>query len=316
MIVFQNRFLFSSGGIGRDSKLFLHFFEQNDVHKSELVATNFPILLRNRDNLVFKSQIDPYLLLGTKGLIWQRVHDIFPRTHPEWFTLKSRISFSIGLLFLRRKKVFFICNSNATRNALIENKIGTMDNSIVVHCADSIGDDEECGFCQACNFIRDKSYCLTVGTIEPRKNYKYVIEQWAETEGTHLLIVVGRYGWRAKKEARGLKKAKKIVWLENVCDAQLIQLYQEAALYFSASLDEGFNIPVTEALNRSLPVLISDIPVHRELYGERATYFDLDKNLPKSILENLILENGQEPKPIYTVADFFEEIGGLNVFKY
>ena len=314
MILFQGRFLRSSGGISRDSNMFFKYFTQRSSQKDLVVSTNHRKLFVKPAEYVFKSQIDPYLLAGTRGPVLQRVHDIFPKTNPEWFTVKSRISFHIGLFLLKKKVVKFICNSEATRVSLIRSKIATEENTFVVHCADSLLESEDCGICDACHHVIKKPYCLTVGTIEPRKNYRYIIDQWPSSDEIPYLVVVGRYGWKARKEVQRLGSTKNIIWLKKVCDSQLIQLYQDAVLYFSASLNEGFNIPVIEALNRKTLVLISDIPVHRELYAGRAEFFNKNDSLLNQLLQILAQENVTVEQPMYTEDQSFEEMDGLNVW--
>jgi glycosyltransferase involved in cell wall biosynthesis len=60
----------------------------------------------------------------------------------------------------------------------------------------------------------------------------------------------------------------------HVADAQLRSWYKSAALLFSASLAEGYNLPVAEAIASGANVLCSDIAVHREFFAGRAAFFD------------------------------------------
>ncbi len=57
-----------------------------------------------------------------------------------------------------------------------------------------------------------------------------------------------------------------------VSDAQLAWLYATSNLFVFASLDEGFGMPALEALHFGAPVLVSDIPVFREILGDHAQY--------------------------------------------
>ncbi len=59
-----------------------------------------------------------------------------------------------------------------------------------------------------------------------------------------------------------------------VSDAELAWLYRNAALVVFLSLDEGFGIPVIEALALGSPILASDIEVFHEIAGNRAAYVD------------------------------------------
>jgi glycosyltransferase involved in cell wall biosynthesis len=48
----------------------------------------------------------------------------------------------------------------------------------------------------------------------------------------------------------------------------------DALAMVSACRDEGFGIPLIEGMVAGTPLVISDIPVFREVGGEAATYFD------------------------------------------
>jgi len=52
---------------------------------------------------------------------------------------------------------------------------------------------------------------------------------------------------------------------QHVDDKTLVELYNAADLYVSTSLADGFNYPITEALNCGVPVLATDIPIFREV---------------------------------------------------
>ena len=70
-------------------------------------------------------------------------------------------------------------------------------------------------------------------------------------------------------------KAEKFVNLAGfVPDEELGTLYQEAEAFVFPSLLEGFCLPGLEAMSVGCPVVASDIPVLREVYGEAALYFD------------------------------------------
>ncbi len=62
--------------------------------------------------------------------------------------------------------------------------------------------------------------------------------------------------------------------LGHVSDHDLVELLASASCLFSPSLYEGFGLPVAEAMHLGVPVVLSDIPAHRELGGGAAVYFD------------------------------------------
>ena len=116
-------------------------------------------------------------------------------------------------------------------------------------------------------------FFLTVGSIEPRKNQGTLIDAYIaareQSENLPPLAVLGRRGWRAdrlyERLASGSLREKGIIFLENQPDAVLRWCYERAALVVFPSLHEGFGLPVVEALQFGKPVLVSDIPVFREV---------------------------------------------------
>lgn len=62
--------------------------------------------------------------------------------------------------------------------------------------------------------------------------------------------------------------------LGNVTDGELKALYQSAKLLLVPSFYEGFGIPILEAMENECPVVVSDIPIFREICGSSANYID------------------------------------------
>jgi glycosyltransferase involved in cell wall biosynthesis len=54
--------------------------------------------------------------------------------------------------------------------------------------------------------------------------------------------------------------------LEYIDNEELMNLYAHAELFLSPSFQEGFGLPVVEAASFKKPMIISDIPVYRELF--------------------------------------------------
>jgi len=64
-----------------------------------------------------------------------------------------------------------------------------------------------------------------------------------------------------------------VVELGTIPYSQLHQLYRRADLYVTPAYTETFAHPLVEAMASGLPVVASDLPVHREICGEAARYF-------------------------------------------
>ena len=56
---------------------------------------------------------------------------------------------------------------------------------------------------------------------------------------------------------------------------QLLDRLSSCRIFVFASIAEGFGIPILEAMTYGKPMILSDIPVHREVAGEAALYFEV-----------------------------------------
>ncbi len=78
----------------------------------------------------------------------------------------------------------------------------------------------------------------------------------------------------AAKLIRELGIADDVIQLGHVPYSQLHQLYKACHIYISAAYAESFAHPLVEAMACGLPMAVSDTPVHREISGESALFFD------------------------------------------
>jgi len=149
--------------------------------------------------------------------------------------------------------------------------------------------------------LKEQSYVLYVGTVEPRKNLIGLFEAYALLAPTlqekYPLVVVGAQGWNTGDTYRvfsALKLENKVKFLGYQPDKMLAKLYKEAAVFCYPSLYEGFGIPVLEAMEFSLPVVTSNISSLPEVAGEAAVL--VDPSSSRSISEALqrLLEHKDE----------------------
>jgi len=82
--------------------------------------------------------------------------------------------------------------------------------------------------------------------------------------------------YRTEAAARLVKQlgvSEMIVELGSIPYQQLHNLYRRADVYVSPAYTETFAHPLVEAMASGIPVVASDIPVHREICGEAGMYF-------------------------------------------
>jgi len=119
-------------------------------------------------------------------------------------------------------------------------------------------------------------YLLVCGTIEPRKNHRVLLEAWRRLGArAPKLLIAGRRGWRNDAVFEALDaKPDHILELPGLSSAALATLVKGAAALLSPGFDEGYGLPVAEALAAGTPVIAADTPIYRELWGDHARLVD------------------------------------------
>jgi glycosyltransferase involved in cell wall biosynthesis len=128
---------------------------------------------------------------------------------------------------------------------------------------------------------KDFRFILMVSTLEPRKNHLGLLAAWEalrqKSASPLALVLVGSPGWGNKNLLRAMQKWQQqgeLFHLSAVPASEMRTLYAAADAVVCPSVDEGFDLPAVEALCCGGAVAASDIPVHREILGEAAVFFD------------------------------------------
>jgi glycosyltransferase involved in cell wall biosynthesis len=125
--------------------------------------------------------------------------------------------------------------------------------------------------------LGENPFILSVSTIQPRKNYKRLIQAFAQIDSPFLLVIGGDKGWHyqdifAAVDKLGLEK--RVLFPGFVADADLPALYSAASLFAYPSLYEGFGLPLLEAMACGTPVVTSNQSSLPEVVGEAALLID------------------------------------------
>ena len=128
--------------------------------------------------------------------------------------------------------------------------------------------------------VKDRKKFLSVSTLEPRKNYDFmlkVVEELWKKGFDIVYFIVGKKGWNTadlvKKISHHPELNKRLFWFPYCSDSSLQQLYQGSDILLNLSHSEGYGLSLVEGAHFQCSVIASDIPVFREVISDQTTLF-------------------------------------------
>lgn len=224
------------------------------------------------------------------GTVIAMLYDLIPLQYPDTVEDKTKALYLSWWGEALSHVDGIICISKSVRDQLASGKYlnikgsGLSEKNIcsVTLGADLIPDDTFIQLLQ-----RRRPFFLMVGSIEPRKNHPKVLAAFNEiwNEGYEVdLVIISNNSWKSDAfllELESNRHLNRFLFkFDNLNNRELAAMYAASGALIQASIAEGFGLPIVEALMFGKKVLCSDIPIFREVAGERAIYFD-----PRSISE-------------------------------
>ena len=249
-------------------------FSFSSYFKRLYLQTMLPIMEKvGKDDLVFYPGNTSGLFKRGKELL--TVHDLLFK-RKEWLPRRlMRLHREIYMPRSLRKADAIVAISNFTKDDIekyypfVKGRIQVIYNSM--------------NFSKFGNQIKpssDAGYFLAICSNAHHKNLCTVLkgfELYCKKGGDKNLVFVGRINNSgAAIEAYNSFSSEvrnRIKSFINIPNEKLGQLYSNASAYVSASLFEGLGMPVVEAMSFNIPVILSDIPPHKEVSLNRGTYF-------------------------------------------
>ena len=213
------------------------------------------------------------------------VHDLGYRHEPDAHPDGSRVYRIWSTRFSARAATRIIAVSESTKRDLMELEDIAPDRIRVVHH----GVDMSLRPVEDASRLREArqryglpdSYVLYVGTLQPRKNLKRLIQAHRRLReadsGAPSLVLAGQAGWLADpilREARQGVSADTVILPGYVQRVDLAPLLSAAMAFVYPSLYEGFGMPVLEAMACGAPVLTSNVSSLPEVVGDAALLVD------------------------------------------
>ncbi|HEY5792522.1 MAG TPA: glycosyltransferase family 1 protein [Chthoniobacterales bacterium] len=199
---------------------------------------------------------------GVKNVV--TLHDLNFHRHPEWYSRSFRLVYALGAVPGLKRAARVVTISNYVRGQAAESfNLRPERLRMVYNGVKPLAAPGPAG---------GGNYLLCVGSLQPHKNLVRLIRAYLKIQPEFPgleLRVVGRPQARfaAESELPALLSAPGVQLLGYLSEAGLAQAYAGARVFCYPSLEEGFGLPVLEAMTLGAPVLTSNVSCLPEVAG-------------------------------------------------
>jgi glycosyltransferase involved in cell wall biosynthesis len=245
--------------------------------------------------------------LAVQAPVVLTLHDISFVTHPEWFTwregLRRRWLAKLGARRAQRIITMsrFSAGEIATELRVPADRIATIPLAV----------DHRLGarpHVEAGAETREP-LVLYVGSIFNRRHVPALIRAFsrvAAAQSAARLVIVGENRSHPREPIERCiaesGSATHITWKPYVSEDELAALYSRASIFAFLSTYEGFGLTPLEALSAGMPILVADIPVAREVYGDAAAFVDPQREGDVADVMARLLAGGDQRAAILDAA--------------
>jgi glycosyltransferase involved in cell wall biosynthesis len=200
------------------------------------------------------------------------LHDLSFLVDPSWNTETNRVGCWQGVFDASTRADWVAANSEYTRRHFLETfPHYPAERMTVIYPASRFRADAPAPprpdrFAQ----LAPEGFWLSVGSIEPRKNHRRILEAYRMSGSNLPLVLAGGKGWLMDDFA----SAAGVMLTGYVSDAELEWLYRNCFAFLYPSLFEGFGMPALEAMTLGAPVIVSNTSSLPEVAGDAGLLVD------------------------------------------
>jgi len=210
------------------------------------------------------------------------LYDLIFLEHPESTTEANRHGCFTGVFNASLRADFIVAISHYSRRHFLDTfPHYPADRIAVAYLASRFHRKPHCARPGKLARLQPGRFWLSVGTIEPRKNHRRLLQAYARLKAqggeTFPLALAGGKGWLMEDfedfvDKLGLRED--VMLLGYVEEAELQWLYQNCFAFLYPSLFEGFGLPVLEAMTLGAPVIASNTTSLPEIVGQAGLLVD------------------------------------------
>jgi len=122
---------------------------------------------------------------------------------------------------------------------------------------------------------------LSVGALQRRKNQAGLVRAFRAAPSDWKLVLAGSSGFGAEQvmgEIQASPCADRIIVTGYIPDTELSAWYARASIFAFPSFDEGFGMPILDAMSQGIPVIAGNRSALPEIAGDAAILIDPDRN--------------------------------------
>jgi len=237
-------------------------------------------------------------------------------TLPRWFYIIKKIGYHMVLWACVKRATKILTLSNDAKNEIVDHYHANADKITVTYESGKLEDLRiEFNSKEFDQMKKLQPYILYVGNAHPHKNVEMLIAmmQKLRKKRNLSLVLVGSDQYFYPKLMKFIKQKKAdgyVSLIGSVPNENIAGWYHFAQALVTASKMEGFGIPPLEAMSVGCPIIVSDIPVFHEVYGDAAVFFNhnnatdiaqvIDKTLSNKVLIKDMVEKGYKKANSYS----------------
>ena len=209
----------------------------------------YPVLLTLHDLIYYRHPTPPPEFAAPIRLVWRLYH-------LAWWPQRLLLDRADAVVTVSETSAALIAAHRLTRRPV----------TVVPNAADPAPDPTRLPRTRALVYM---------GTFMPYKNVEALVRA-AALLPDHELHLMSRIGAEDRARLIALGPGARLVFHDGADDATYRDVLRGATALVTASRDEGFGLPLVEAMGVGTPLVVSDIPVFREVGADAATYVDPD----------------------------------------
>lgn len=205
------------------------------------------------------------------------IHDISFKVNPEFFSKKFSLYYKILIWILVRTSKKILTVSEFSKNEIIKYyNVSPKKIEIVYNSWEHIlRFKEDFNILEKFN-LKSKSFYLGVSSINPNKNFKYIIEL-AKLYPEKQFVIAGKKNEKVFGNL-GINEMNNLIWCGYVSDEELKALYMSCKGFIYPSFYEGFGLPPLEAMGCGCEeIYVSKTSCLPEIFEDSVIYINPNK---------------------------------------